>query len=66
MPSLSGGFVVLPLSQVCVRDLLLGFKEDSRAEVLVKQQELDIIHLKFSPSTSYSLMRAFKTAHGCP
>lgn len=47
MPSLSGGFVVLPLSQVCVRGLLLGFKEDSRAEVLVKQQEPDIIRFSF-------------------
>lgn len=59
------GLWVLPLSQVCVWDLLLGFKGDSRARATVQQREPEIISFKFSPCTSYTLTRAFKTARGC-
>lgn len=48
MPSLPGGFMVPPLSQVCVWDLLLNLKEDSKSGAFVKQREPEVIYLKFS------------------
>lgn len=40
--------MVPPLSQVCVWDLLLNLKEDSKSGAFVKQREPEVIYLKLS------------------